>query len=172
MRYMDRARRELDFEAFYEEEADNLAHVALLMVCDRDVASDLAQEALVRVYVSWHRIRGEDPRPYARKVLINLCRSYFRRKVLERRHLRDEPTQSPDMASQVDAAVDIRTALLSLSPIRRATVVLRFYGDMSEREIAAILERPVGTVKSDLRRALHILGPRLDEFVKGGSSNG
>ena len=56
-------------------------------------------------------------------------------------------------------------ALSVLSPIKRAVVVMRFYEDMSEADIARILDRPLNTVKSDLRRALVRLRPELGEGV-------
>lgn len=62
-----------------------------------------------------------------------------------------EPT--PSAAPAVDDWIVMRDASQSLTPVRRATVVLRFYEDLEEAEIAAILDRPVGSVKSHLHRA-------------------
>jgi RNA polymerase sigma factor (sigma-70 family) len=62
-------------------------------------------------------------------------------------------------------AMRVAQALSVLSPIKRAVVVMRFYEDMSEADIARILDRPLNTVKSDLRRALVRLRPELGEGV-------
>jgi DNA-directed RNA polymerase specialized sigma24 family protein len=58
-------------------------------------------------------------------------------------------------------------ALAELSPVRRATILLRFYEDMSEHEISRELDRPLGTVKSDIHRALRQLRPLLEESQAG-----
>jgi RNA polymerase sigma-70 factor (ECF subfamily) len=57
----------------------------------------------------------------------------------------------------------VAEALKVLSPIRKATIVLRFYEDMPEAQIAEVLDRPLNTVKSDIRRALQALRPLLEE---------
>jgi RNA polymerase sigma factor (sigma-70 family) len=59
----------------------------------------------------------------------------------------------------------ITAALHELPPMRRAAVILRYYEDMSDEQIAALLDRPLGTVKSDIRRSLKQLKPLLDERV-------
>ncbi len=111
----------------------------------------------------WRRIREQDPAPYARRILVNLVRSQHRRTLLERRH-----EQKPDgfvagEATRVDEWLRITEALKALPPMRRATIVLRFYEDMSEADIARALDRPLGTVKSDIHRALAKLRPLLEE---------
>lgn len=104
-----------------------------------------------------------DAEPYVRRTLVNLCRSHHRRKALERRKAPQPavPTMQPDPAE----AMRVAQALSVLSPIKRAVVVMRFYEDMSEADIARILDRPLNTVKSDLRRALVRLRPELGEGV-------
>ena len=66
-------------------------------------------------------------------------------------------------------AMRITSALRELSPMRRAAVLLRYYEDMSDEQIARVLDRPLGTVKSDIRRSLQQLKPLLEDH-KGGTT--
>jgi RNA polymerase sigma-70 factor (sigma-E family) len=163
---MDRATRERQFHAFFNAEGESLRRLGVWLTGDADKGADLAQEAMARTYRHWGRIKNEDPGPYARRTLVNLVRSAHRRNVVERRYLETHP-RDPSIAEsssgQVDDFIRIAQALKSLPPIRRAAIVLRFYEDMSEAEIARVLDRPIGTVKSDIHRALAKLRPLLDE---------
>jgi RNA polymerase sigma-70 factor (sigma-E family) len=162
---MKSRKRELEFMAFYEAEADRLGRLALLLTGDRDRGDDLLQEALLRLFKAWHRIRRDDPGPYARKILVNVCRNDHRRRVIERRRNRAElpMTVTPDESDRVGDALRVAEALQRLSPMRRAAVVLRFYEDMTEPQIAELLARPLPTVKSDIRRSLEHLRPLFED---------
>lgn len=160
---MRRGDRDDEFRAFYFAEATRLKGIALLMVGDRSRAEELAQEALLRAYKAWPRIRREDPGPYVRTALMNLCRNDYRRRLLERTH----PSEAmPDVEfpdTKIEEAMRLADALKALPPIRKAAIVLRYYEDLPEAEIARILDRPLNTVKSDIRRALQTLRPLLQE---------
>lgn len=158
--------RDSEFRDFYADNVGRLRRLALMMVGDASRADDLAQDALLRSYVSWHRIRGDDPGPYVTRTLVNLCRNLHRRRALELRKGPPPPTDVVDRSGGVDEALRVAAALSVLSPVRRAVVLLRFYDDMPEREIAEVLDRPLNTIKSDLRRALEKLRPLLDETSK------
>lgn len=165
---MRRAERDQQFKDFYFRETGRLRRIALLMVGDAERAEDLTHEALLRAYQRWGRIRNADPAPYVRRALVNLCRNDHRRRALEVRRLRDlwgtgPPATELDPARCVDDALAMANALRVLSPIRRATSVLHFYDDMSEANIAHTLDRPLNTVKSDVRRALEKLRATLDD---------
>ncbi|MDQ4057534.1 MAG: RNA polymerase sigma factor [Actinomycetota bacterium] len=156
--------RQRDFREFFEAENLRLQRFAFLLIGDADHAADLAQEALVRVYKHWGRISGDNPGPYARRIVVNLIRSAHRRRKV--RELR--PIEVPDdfvesKSGSVDERLRMTAALKSLSPVRRATVVMRFYEDMTEHQISVALDRPLGTVKSDLHRALKELRPLLED---------
>lgn len=156
--------RNNEFKDFYGQRLGRLKRLALLLTGDPQEADDLAQEALLRAYRSWGRIRGEDPGPYVRRILVNLHRTSIRRKILERKHLRgagEEITPSHD--HRVEQALRVAAALRRLSPAQRVTVALRFYEDLPYTEIARVLDRPLGTVKSDLHRALARVRPLLDD---------
>jgi RNA polymerase sigma-70 factor (sigma-E family) len=151
---MRAGQRDREFHDFFTTECGPLQRFATLLTGDPVLAADLAQEAFVRMYQRWASIKKDDPGPYARRVVVNLIRSEHRRaKVRELKPL-PAPRHSPSLTDQLEDWIRISHALKQLSPVRRATIVLRFYEDMSERQIAAVLDRPVNTVKSDLRRGL------------------
>lgn len=158
--------RDSEFKDFFMEEAPRLRRLAIMLTGDPERASDLTQDALIKMYLSWGRIRNEDPSPYARRVLVNLCRNAYRRKMLELRKAPAPPRDIVDSEGGVEDALRVAAALSSLSPIQRAVVLLRFYEDMTEARIGHVLDRPLNTVKSDLRRALERLRPMLDENAR------
>lgn len=155
--------RDDEFKDFYYTQIAGLRRLALFVSANAADAEDLAQEALLKVYTAWPRIRNADPGPYVRRTLVNLCRRDHRRRFLERRKAPALPlsTLQPDVAE----AMRVAQALSMLPPIKRAVVVMRFYEDMSETDIANVLDRPLNTVKSDLRRALIRLRAELGEGV-------
>ena len=158
--------RDERFRSFFMAEGESLRRLAVFLTGDAEAGADMAQEAFARVYRHWGRIKGEDPGPYARRILLNLVRSSHRRRVLDRRIRESKPAPETSVASQsgrVDEFLRISLALKSLPPTRRAAIVLRFYEDMSEAEIARTLDRPVGTVKSDIHRGLAKLRPLLED---------
>jgi RNA polymerase sigma-70 factor (sigma-E family) len=157
------SRRDSEFQRFFAAEAEPLRRFAIWLTGDVDAASDLAQETLVRTYRHWTRIKGDEARPYARRTLVNLVRSEHRRALVRRRH--DGPTDEPTVthSDAVHEWLRIADALKALPPVRRAAIVLRFYEDMSEAEISHVLDRPRGTVKSDIHRGLSQLRETLTD---------
>ena len=155
--------RDSEFREFYMFEAPRLRRLAVMLTGDVDRASDLSQDALMKTYVAWGRIRGEDPAPYAKRTLVNLCRNAHRRRMVELRRTPAPPKDVVDRGDGIEEALRVAAALSALSPIHRAVVLLRFYDDMKESDIALTLDRPLNTVKSDLRRALEKLRPMLDD---------
>lgn len=145
----------------YREHAPAALRLALLLTGDRPLAEDLVHDAFVRVAGRLRTIR--DPNAfdsYLQRTVVNLARSHFRHQRVVRRHVEREghrriapPVELPDVATR-DA---LWGALDHLSPRQRAAVVLRFYRDLPEREIAAVLGCRPGTVKSLLSRALTTL---------------
>ena len=158
--------REAEFKDFYFAEAANLKRLAVLMTGDPDRAEDLTHDALLRTYKAWNRIKNEDPGPYVRQALVNGCRNHLRRRALEIRKAPDPVVNAPDATPSLVEAMRVSAALSILSPVRRAAVILRFYEDLPEAQIAQMLDRPINTIKSDIRRALEQLRPVLDESIK------
>ncbi|HEY7876560.1 MAG TPA: SigE family RNA polymerase sigma factor [Actinomycetota bacterium] len=154
--------RNTAFTAFFEAEGKRLQRFASFMCGDPDLAADLTQEALLRTYGAWRSIRGAEPGPFARRIVVNALRDKQRRDRVRRlRPIASLPEVDPaDPSASLDWLV-VAALLRTLPAIRRAVVILRFYEDMTEQQIADALDRPLGTVKSDLHRALAALRPLL-----------
>jgi RNA polymerase sigma-70 factor (sigma-E family) len=157
--------RDAAFRDFFQAEQRALQRFATFMTGDSDAAYDLVQEAFVRTYRAWKKAHLEDPGVYARRVIVNLIRDHSRRR--KARLLRpwtETRRTSPSPADEVVQSLVVVDAMNRLPVMRRAVVTLRFYEDMSEQQIADALDRPLGTVKSDLHRALNALRPIFEEI--------
>ena len=166
MKTMEAQDRDADFKAFYDREVRRIRELALFLVGDRELAADLAQEAFLQTFRSWNRIRKEDPGPYVRRALANLCKNSHRRRGVE---TRDRPiTPKVSGGTDIEEALRVAEALQILPSKRRVAVVLRFFEDLTDAQIAHVLNRPLGTVKSDIRRGLQQLKPLLAERVGSG----
>ena len=156
--------RDEAFQEFFETEQRGLQRFATFMTSDPDAAYDLVQEAFVRTYRAWTKAHIDEPGVYARRVIVNDIRDRSRRRKV--RLLRPSPLTSRDHPSPAEGVIEsmvVMDALKRLPAIRRAVVVLRFYEDMTEQQIADALDRPLGTVKSDLHRALTALRPIFEQ---------
>ena len=127
---------------------------------DWELASDVVQEALIRVYVAWPRIESKGGLPaYARRCLVNVAIDMSRRR--SSTELPSELTALDRASGDADLGVPAREALLAalreLAPRQRACVVLRYFEDQSVRDTAAVLGCSEGTVKSQTARALDTL---------------
>jgi len=124
---------------------------------DRDLAEELAQEALIRVVRRWAAVcEVESPSAWAQRVGFNLAKSSFRRRRAARRASSRQgivEALEPDLAS--DLAV--REAVAALPKAQREALVLRYFADLSVREVAEIVGCPENTVKTNTRRALAAL---------------
>ena len=155
--------REALLTSLFEEEAASLTRLARLFTDDRNAAEDLVQEAFVRLHHAAHRI--EDPgraAAYLRSIVLNLARDHNRRGLMKLRHYEAAtPQASPDApADRVeldDQQARIIEALGALSPQQRDCLVLRFYFELSEREIGATLDISPNSVKTHCRRGLERL---------------
>ena len=134
-----------------------LLRTAILLTGEEAMAQDLVQATLVKVWPRWTRLtRTETPDPYVRKVMLSIFLTWRRR-----RWRGELPSGAiPDQASARDAFADVdlklavRSALRSLPPRQRATIVLRYLDDLTEAETATLLRCSVGTVKSQTAKAL------------------
>jgi RNA polymerase sigma-70 factor (sigma-E family) len=143
--------------ALYERHASQLARLAYLITGDPEVAEDLCQEAFARAFVRLvHLRRAEASHAYLRRTVINLALKQRQRAKREREHLSELARLPGESFTDPDIALreQLWTALQRLPHRQRAALVLRFYEDLSEREIARILGCRRGTVKSLVHRAL------------------
>ena len=151
----------LSFEEFVAARSGQLLRTAYLLTQDSQLAEDLVQTALAKVWFRWSRIKG-DPGPYVRRVMVNAFVSSWRRKWNG-----EVPTEQLPERGYHDSAVgtDLRGALRRLPRGQRAVLVLRFYEDLSVVETAHVLGCSVGAVKSQTSKALAKLrvDPALEE---------
>jgi RNA polymerase sigma-70 factor (sigma-E family) len=161
-------RDEAAFRAFVETNGATLLHAARLLTGDHHRAEDLVQQALTKVYLKWDRI--DTPLAYARRALVTGHIDATRR-----RWWGERPTEAlPELAGhddlvESDERDELRRMLHELDPRERAVVVLRYYCDQSERDTAAALGMPLGTVKSTCSRALARL--RVEAGIASGGDS-
>lgn len=139
------------FAEFYRDNLTAMTRLAFLLVGSREAAQDLTQDAFVRVHAKWASVT--EPKAYLRRAVVNACNSHHRRRGVERR-LTPRPADTDVAASAPDELFD---ALAQLPYRQRAVLVLRYYHDMSEAEIAATLGVRPGTVGSLASRGLERL---------------
>jgi RNA polymerase sigma factor (sigma-70 family) len=150
---------------------DRLLRLAFQLCHDRSASEDLVQQALEQVYRRW-RARGvvEQPHAYARKAVLN---EYLRRRRLASSHevFSDSPHERADGAGSTEADVlverDAMWQTLGRLPRRqRAALVLRYYEDVPDAEIAALLGCRPATVRSLVARGLTGLRGLVDEAAE------
>ena len=143
------------FESLYYDRWSKMVRLAALTTGSEAIAEEIVQEAFVQLLRNWATVHN--PTLWLRIAVVNGCRGWVRHRVVERRH-NTEATGT----TEADHSVVIRDALGRLSWRQRAAVVLRFYEDLPEREIAEILGCRPGTVKSLLDRAKTTLRKELE----------
>lgn len=150
---------------FCESNKERLVALLTLQCGDRLIAEELAQETLAKVCLRWRSVQKmANPEAWMFRVAINLANSYFRRMAAERKaKARFGPVSHYPDPDPTDA-IAVRQALADLPQRQRAVLVLRFYADLSVREVAEALDIPEGTVKTLTRRALKRLGDSINPF--------
>jgi RNA polymerase sigma-70 factor (sigma-E family) len=155
------------FDEIYTGHRDDLFRLAVLISGDRTRSEDAVAEVFAKVLPRWRDGAVLDrPQQYLRRALVNELTGGFRRQAVERRAAAKQ--WGDDRGAQpIDAEITehdrMCTALLRLPTVQRAVLVLRYYADLSEAEIAALLKVPQGTVKSRASRAMARLREHLDE---------
>lgn len=144
-----------DFVAFVRRRGERHLRTAVLLTGDWHTAEDLTQTALAKLYRVWHRLdTDEDPDAYLRRILVNTHRSWWRA-----RWRRESPVPSvpdalclEDSADRSAVAQVVRQALASLPSRQRTALVLRYFEDLPEAEVATLMGCGVGTVKTHVHR--------------------
>jgi RNA polymerase sigma-70 factor (sigma-E family) len=152
--------------ALYQAHAVGLIRLAFVMLNDRPTAEDVVQEAFCGLYRRWSSL--SDPAkslPYVRSSVLNGCRSVIRqRSRRERRVAADPPAASAEAAALIgEEHREVLVALRLLPPRQREALVLRFFLDLDEPQIASSMGISRGTVKSTVSRGLAALGQLLGE---------
>jgi RNA polymerase sigma-70 factor (sigma-E family) len=145
-----------DFRDYVTERSRSLLRTAYLLTGNRADAEDLVQAALAKTYLAWDRI--EDRRAldgYVRRAMVNTHISWWRRRRLEEYPTDEIPDQVvADHSGDSDLQDTLRRAVDRLPQRMRAAVVLRYFEDMTEAEVADVLGVSLGTVKSTVSRAV------------------
>ena len=165
------------FDDFVTQNVGSLFRTAYLITSDEGEAEDLVQECLLRVSRQWGRVaRMEQPVAYARRILVNLAIRASKRRSRRVAELRGSTVElGQDTISIEEFALrdQLRETLRELPARQRAVLVLRYFCDLSDGEIAQVLGWPVGTVKSTGARSLEQLRQvmRPDPSIRGEMSN-
>jgi RNA polymerase sigma-70 factor (sigma-E family) len=153
------------FAAYVRDRGAHHLRVAVLLTGDWHAAEDLVQASLVKLYRAWPKLRpGGDPDAYLRRIMVNTRRSWWRA-----RWRREMPAGElpeiviADFADGQALAAQVRQALQALPRQQRAVLVLRYYADLPEAEVADLLGCSPGTVKTHAHRGLRTLRENLRE---------
>jgi len=151
-------KQERAFEEFIAESGDSLLRLATLLTSDKGLGEDVYQETLHRLAARWSRV--DNPRAFCRRVMHNIVidQGRMRRRQVPEVRLAeghdDSDLRTADSASAVELRPALFSALRTLTPHQREIVVLRYFDDRSENEVAEFLGVAPGTVRSTLSRAV------------------
>ncbi|ADP78631.1 SigE family RNA polymerase sigma factor [Pseudofrankia inefficax] len=155
-------RDDRSFEEFVAERGTALLRTAVYLAGDRQAGEDLLQDVLLRAYGRW--VKVDEPEAYTRRALVNAAtnrRRGYRRSREDLVDLSDSPVERPtlpggrgDLAGVVGDRHDLLGALRQLPPRQRAVIVLRYFDDLTEAEIAAQLGCRPGSVKTHAARGM------------------
>lgn len=147
---------DLEFNEFVISRGRSLLHSAYLLTGNLADAEDLVQSALAKTYQAWDRIEDRKALDgYVRRAMVNTHISWWRRRKVDEYptdNLPDQPVDDATVTSETHDA--LRRAIDRLPQRMRAAVVLRFYEDMTEAEVADVLGVSQGTIKSTVSRAV------------------
>jgi RNA polymerase sigma-70 factor (sigma-E family) len=160
-------RRRADFERFVADSTETLVRAAFLIVWDLQEAEDIVQETLLEVARRWPRVRRmSHPLAYARRIVVNRALSAAGKRARTRSELSGEtPPERVDDTAAAETIGDhdeLMRALADLPPRQRAVLVLRYFLDLPEAEVAAAMKCSLGTVKSTASRGL----ARLEQVMR------
>jgi RNA polymerase sigma-70 factor (sigma-E family) len=146
---------------WFSAEYSGLLRFAYFLTGDAGAAEDLVHDAFVKLYRADRHIEASGFRAYARRTIVNLHRSRFRRSGAEHRAL--DASAPRDIQPGPEPRDHVWRAILALPKGQRACVALRYYEDLSEQEIAHTLGVSTGTVKKQMNRAMTSLRAALDD---------
>jgi RNA polymerase sigma-70 factor (sigma-E family) len=153
-----RASAEAEFKAYVTARSYALWHTAYLMCGDAHQAEDVVQTALMKLYTAWNRVERADNRDgYVRRVLVHCVIDEKRRAWRRERSVAAVPESAAPEGSDVGERDAVLQALARLAPRQRATLVLRFWEDLSVEQTADLLGCSAGTVRSQTARGLATL---------------
>jgi len=148
----------------YLRHAPDAVRLAYLLTGDGALAEDLVQDAFVRMAGRLVHLRSpESFHAYLRTTVVNLARSHGRRKAVERRHAERTPPPGNSYPADMSDRDEMRVALMSLPLRQRTAVVLRYYEDMSEAQVAELMKCRPTAVRSLVARGVASLRESVRE---------
>lgn len=155
------------FTWFFRSEYPRVVRTVAVILQDRDLARDIAQEAFVQLMTHWRSVsRYERPEAWVRRVAIRLAMRTRRRDVMRRTRERLAGTEEPPAGPAArGAALDLVAAVRRLPPSQRAAVALFYYEDRPVSEVADILGCTTSTAKVHLHKARQRLAALLGEVA-------
>ena len=151
------------FDEFVAERLDQLLRYATALTCDPHLAKDVVQEVLLRAQQRWRHIEQADqPMAYVRRMVVNEYLSWRRRRanrdvMLAHARLAELSPAIDDATGRYDERQDMLARIVRLPRQQRAAIVLRYYENLADAEIAAALGCAEVTVRSHISRALATL---------------
>jgi RNA polymerase sigma-70 factor (sigma-E family) len=149
-----------EFAAFVRRRGNHHLRTAVLLTGDWHTAEDLVQTCLVKLYRAWPRLdTGTDPDAYLRRILVNTQRSWWRARWRREVPMATFPDRSAPAAEEHRHAIgeEVRRALATLPVRQRTALVLRFFEDLPEAQVAELMGCSVGSVKTHTHRGLHAM---------------
>lgn len=152
------------FARFVAERSGSLMRLAYVLAGDQHGAEDLLQSALARTAARWRHVR-DSPEAYVRRAMYNEQINRWRRRGRESAVAVPPETGVGDRSDEVDLRLALERALLALPPRKRAVLVLRYFEDLPEAQVAEILGCSVGTVRSQAHKAITRLRETVPELA-------
>ena len=152
--------------ALYQASALGLIRLAYVMLGDRPSAEDVVQDAFCGLYRHWTRLQDADSATYyVRASVLNGCRSVLRRRAVRCRGLTNPPAavSAEAVLLRAEEREEVIRAVGRLPHRQREAIVLRYYSDLSDEEIARVMGIRQSTVRSTAHRALEALGRAMKE---------
>lgn len=148
--------RDIGLEQLYLGEYRAMLRLAYLLLRSHEAAEETVHDAFAEVYERWFRIR--EPGAYLRRAVVNRCRSRLRRRLVERKHL----AALVDRRAAEGPDAPLLDALAKLPTRQRTAIVLRFYLDLPDSDIADAIGVRKGTVKSLVHRGITTLRQEIE----------
>lgn len=161
------------FADLYGRHYDKVFRLCLTHLRNRDLAMDMAQEAFLRALERLETLRDESAfLPWVNTIAMNIIRNWAVRERSRCSYWPEMPCAESDLYPQAEDLIskhidrmELRRALIRLPYSAQQVLLLRYFYDFSEKEIAAVLEVPQGTVKSKLYRARCMLADLLEKGI-------
>ncbi len=161
------ARRDAEFTDYLAARQPSLLRTAYLLTGDRHQAEDVLQTSLAKLYLAWDKVHDRAAvDAYVRRIMVNENNSLWRRAWKRREHSTDVLPETGTVDTYDDGMGGALWSFVqTLPPKQRSVVVLRYYEQLSEAEIADVLGISPGTVKSQASRALAALRARAPQSL-------